>query len=161
PSGGVLLFRGRHRRIFLMKAPRRLFFPGSRGEVTAMDQHDERIEIARRPVVLKLPEEDKVRIERDIEFPGSDGRLEALDIVSPPDAPGTAGIPVVVIVSGAPDPGFKQVLGCRFKEMEWSVGWAKLLAASGLAAATYTNRDPRADLDSLLLFLRQNADTLG
>ncbi len=79
----------------------------------------------------------------------------------PPDAtPGTRA-PVVVIVAGYPDPGYERALGCRFKDMGSTVSWARLMAASGIAAIAYTNREPASDARELLQYLRRNAETLG
>jgi len=53
------------------------------------------------------------------------------------------------------------MLGCKFKEMESYISWAKLVAASGLIAVTYLNHDPERDLDALLQHIRENAEELG
>jgi acetyl esterase/lipase len=53
------------------------------------------------------------------------------------------------------------MLGCKLKEMESYISWAKLTAASGLAAITYTNREPAADIEALIQYLRQNAAAMG
>jgi acetyl esterase/lipase len=45
--------------------------------------------------------------------------------------------------------------------MEWTISWAQLIAASGLIAVAYTNREPEADLHALLDYLRQNAAAMG
>jgi acetyl esterase/lipase len=41
------------------------------------------------------------------------------------------------------------------------VSWARLMAASGIAAITYTNREPARDARELLDYVRRNAATLG
>lgn len=45
--------------------------------------------------------------------------------------------------------------------MESYVSWARLVAASGMVAITYTNRDPATDLRALLQHVRQNGESLG
>jgi hypothetical protein len=70
-------------------------------------------------------------------------------------------LPAVVFVTGYPDPGAEKIFGCKVKEMECYISWAKLMAASGLAAITYLNHDPARDLDALFRHLRENAETLG
>jgi acetyl esterase/lipase len=45
--------------------------------------------------------------------------------------------------------------------MAMSVSWGQLLAASGIVAIAYTNREPVADLDALLEHVRQHAGALG
>jgi acetyl esterase/lipase len=60
-----------------------------------------------------------------------------------------------------PDPGAEKMLGCKLKEMECYISWAKLVAASGLMAVTYLNHVPARDLDAVLRHLRENAEALG
>lgn len=93
-------------------------------------------------VVFEVPEAGEVT-HREI------GGIEA-DVYSPP-APSDA---AVVIVSGYPDEGFQRVVGCRFKEMRHTVSWARLFAASGFTAVAYSNRDPIADLKTVMRGLR-------
>jgi hypothetical protein len=118
-------------------------------------------EIAKKEIVFRLPGMESVAARRDMEFRAADGGVLAMDLYSPRGAePGTR-LPVVVLVAGYPDPGFEKFLGRRFKEMGSSVSWARLLAASGLAAIAYTNREPAADLEALLRHIRENASSLG
>ena len=84
-----------------------------------------------------------------------------LDVYAPPDAAAGARLPAVVLVEGYNDAGFEKVFGSRFKDTDMVVSWAQLIAASGLVAITYTNREPAADLDALLQHLRENAAALG
>ena len=84
-----------------------------------------------------------------------------LDLYLPPGVAAASPLPVVVLVAGYPDPGFSRMLGCRFKDMGSSVSWARLIAASGMAAVTYTNRDPEADVHALVAHLRKSEDALG
>ncbi|HET7434756.1 MAG TPA: hypothetical protein VFN10_08595, partial [Thermoanaerobaculia bacterium] len=67
-------------------------------------------------------------------------------------------LPVAVIVSGYRDPGFAAAIGSPFKEMMWTQSWARLFAASGVAAITYTNVDPVADLVTLFATLQERAE---
>jgi acetyl esterase/lipase len=53
------------------------------------------------------------------------------------------------------------MLGCAIKEMEWYIGWARLVAASGMVAVTYENRDPVEDLRAVLRHVRENGAALG
>jgi len=45
--------------------------------------------------------------------------------------------------------------------MGMSISWGQLIAASGLVAIAYTNRQPAEDLDALLHHVRDNAAALG
>ncbi len=69
--------------------------------------------------------------------------------------------PAVVIVHGYNDVGFERMLGSRFKDMPSTVAWGQRMAASGMAAIAYTNRQPLADAHAVLRHIRQNAATLG
>jgi acetyl esterase/lipase len=53
------------------------------------------------------------------------------------------------------------MIGCRFKEMGSNISWGRLIAASGLVAITYTNREPAMDIHTLLQYVRQNSAPLG
>ena len=53
------------------------------------------------------------------------------------------------------------MLGRKFKETGSYVSWARLTAASGLVAITYTNREPATDADALLGFVREHAAELN
>lgn len=58
--------------------------------------------------------------------------------------------PAVVIVHGYNDVGFERMLGSRFKDMPSTVAWGRRLAAVGLVAIAYTNRQPLADARAVL-----------
>src|SRR5258708_29067488 len=90
-----------------------------------------------------------VTVRRDVEFGANDGGPLLMDLYYPPDAASGTQIPAVVVVAGYPDPGFERMLGCKFKDMGSSVSWGRLLAASGLVAITYADREPEADLAAL------------
>ena len=101
-----------------------------------------------------------VIVERDLPFHvGEHGSL-VMDVYRPPDAASSVARPAVIIVAGfsGAKPG---PLGCAFKDMEWSVCWGRLIAASGMTAIFYTNREPVADLRALLAHVRGNAAALG
>jgi hypothetical protein len=96
---------------------------------------------------------------RDFEFTGADceplpGRIYLPDTTDL--APG-----VVVIVEGYPDPGFVKHVGCRFMDMQWSISVAQLIAASGMAAITYANRQPAADAAAIVDYVSTHASRLG
>jgi hypothetical protein len=118
-------------------------------------------EIARRTVVCRIPGMDAVTVARDIEVSGTGRPPVTMDLYMPPVTPSGGGVPVVVIVAGFPDAGFQRMLGCRFKEMGSTVSWARLMAASGMAAVAYANREPAADLDAVLRHLRSGGSSLG
>ena len=126
-----------------------------------MSEQTQQVDMSKQGIVYRLPGADAASVRRDLEFRGSDSGALALDIYRPPDSEDEARLPAVVFVSGYPDPGFEAIVGCKFKEMQAYVSWGRLAAASGLAAITYTNTEPTADLHSLLQQVRENAAALG
>ena len=126
-----------------------------------MSQDTRQDHISKRVVVYRIPGMDAVKVRRDVEYRAADAGALTMDIYYPPDSKSGARIPAAVIVAGYPDPGFQRILGCKFKEMGSSVSWAQLMAASGVVAITYTNREPAADLHALLQYVRQQAAPLG
>jgi len=69
--------------------------------------------------------------------------------------------PAVVFVTGYSDPGFQAMLGCRQNEMASYDSWARLTAASGLAAITYETREPVGDASAVFEFIRGSGIALG
>jgi dienelactone hydrolase len=126
-----------------------------------MSQDDQQEHISKKKVVYRIPGMDDVKVRRDVEYRATDDGALTMDIYYPPDSQSGARIPAVVIVAGFPDLGFQKVVGCKFKEMGSSISWGQLAAASGVAAITYTNREPAADIHALLSYVRQNAATLS
>lgn len=117
-------------------------------------------EVAKKRVVYELHGVDAVVLRQDIEFRAADGAALAMDLYHPVEAAHDA-VPAVVVVAGYPDEGLRKIVGCRFKELGSSVSWGRLIAASGIAAITYTNREPVADLHALIDHVRRNAGSLG
>jgi hypothetical protein len=117
-------------------------------------------DLAKKTVVCQLPGMDAVTVRRGVGYDSSDGDFLAMDVYLP-TGPSGGPAPAVVIAAGYPDPGFAAKLGCSFKDMGSSVSWGRLIAASGLAAVTYTNRKPAEDLDALLRHLRKSGEALG
>lgn len=125
-----------------------------------MSDDTPRFDMAKAEVVYRLPGMERVTVRRDLEFPSADSGALCLDLYLPPE-PGAEPLPVVVFVSGYPDPGFEAVVGCKFKEMGAYTSWARLVAASGLAALVCTNRKPPEDALALLRFVRESGASLG
>jgi dienelactone hydrolase len=125
-----------------------------------MTEHAERHPITLKTVRYTTPGVEAVRVRSDVAYRADDPAL-TLDVYSPPEGNGGAPPPAVVIVLGYPDVGVPQILGCQFKEMGMTVSWARLMAASGMAAIVYTTRSPATDIHAVLQHLRQNAAVLG
>src|SRR5215210_3804418 len=126
-----------------------------------MSQDTQAEHISRKAVVYRIPGMEAVTVRRDVAYQVSDAGALTMDIYYPPAAQSGARLPAVVVVAGYSDVGFQQVVGCEFKAMASSISWAQLLAASGLVAITYTNREPATDIHALLQYVRQHAAALG
>jgi len=120
---------------------------------------DQRHEAARKRVQYDLPGASAVRIERGVAYrSGSDSHT--LDIYYPPDR--DTPVPAVLLITGLSDLGAIRMLGCRISEMESYVSWARLIAASGLVAITYTtDKDPTDDTAAVLQYVRTDGHRLG
>ena len=135
-----------------------------------MNERAPRHEITRKGLVFTLPGADLVRLRRDVEYaPGPEGPDPltmavplTLDVYTPPGSKAGERFPAVVFVVGFSDIGARKMLGCAFKEFESFVSWARLVAASGMAAITYTTgTDPAADGGAVLAYVRRHAASLG
>lgn len=124
-----------------------------------MTQNTERHPIALKKVVYQIRGMQSVLVRRDEPYCVTDAGPLTMDCYYPPGASGTR-VPAVIVVLGYP-PKEPNPLGCAFKEMEWSISWGQLIAASGIAAIFYTNREPEADLRRLLQHVRKDAEPLG
>ncbi|MBV8202089.1 MAG: hypothetical protein JOZ15_15825 [Acidobacteria bacterium] len=121
-----------------------------------------RHEMAQKKLVYQAPGAAAVTVARDLEYRVTDAGALTMDVYYPPGAPGAAPLPAVVLVLGYSDLGAQAFFGCKFKEMESFVSWARLAAANGMAAIAYgTGKEPAADADCVLHHLRQNAASLG
>jgi hypothetical protein len=116
--------------------------------------------MAARQVLHRVPGLENVRVRAELEYASGDAGALVFDLYPPLHAPDVPP-PVVVIAAGYPDPGFKTVFGCRFKDAGFVTSWARLLAASGVAAITYANEQPERDLRRLLAHVRANGAALG
>ncbi len=116
-----------------------------------------RHEVATRRVLYEIPGMQSVQV-RKSEFKGANGDslpLEIYDAINPiSDA-------LVAIVAGLPDAGFEKYVGCKFMEMEWTIGIARLIAASGMTAITHSNRDAEPDAHALIAHLSGLTSRVG
>jgi hypothetical protein len=126
-----------------------------------MSQDAQQDSISKKTVLYRVPGVDDVRVRRDEPYSESDAGGLTMDLYYPPDSSSGVRLPAIVIVAGFPDPGCQRILGCRFKEMGSSTSWARLMAASGMVAIAYTNREPVEDIQALLHHVRHNAGALG
>jgi tetratricopeptide (TPR) repeat protein len=105
------------------------------------------------PVVLTLPNSEKVTTQRDVTFKTIDGATLKMDIYYPPNFK-TGKLPVVLFLNGV---GILDL-----KDWRVYVDWGKLTAASGMIAITHQSRntDTAADIADLISYVRSNAASL-
>src|SRR5438270_11395212 len=126
-----------------------------------MSQDIQQDHISKKVVVYRIPGVDGVKVRRDVAYRVTDAGALTMDIYYPPDFKSGTQIPAIFVVTGFPDLGFEAKVGFKFKELGSSISWARLMAASGMAAITYTNREPAADIHAAIHYVRQNAVLLG
>jgi dienelactone hydrolase len=125
-----------------------------------MNEPAARHPIALKKVVYDIPGMESAIVQRDVPY-GADGTGSvAMDLYYPSAAAPGAALPAIVVVLGYP-PREPNPLGCAFKDMGWSVSWGRLIAASGIVAIFYTNRNPEADLRALLRRIQEHGESLG
>ena len=117
--------------------------------------------ISQKRVVHRIAGMERAGVRKDVAYRTTDAGPLTMDIYYPADFTADLRLPAVIIVAGYNDVGFEKMLGCRFKEMGSTVSWGQLIAASGLIAIAYTNREPAADLDALLSHVQEHAVPLG
>ncbi|MGE0623945.1 MAG: alpha/beta hydrolase [Pseudomonadales bacterium] len=110
-------------------------------------------------ITLTLPQTASVTV-RQQTYRNNGSDRPVLDLYQPSE-PATGARPAVLFVNGYPDPGFRRVMGCAYKDMGATVAWARLVGATGMAAITYENVEPLADARRVLDFVAANADGLG
>lgn len=114
------------------------------------------IDPTRLGLVHTVPGAADVTVERGLSYATAAGPLP-FDLYRPP---GVDRPPVVVLVVGFPDPGAAAFFGAPFKDWVSYGDWGRAIAATGLAAVTYANREP-ADVTALLAHLRDHGAALG
>ncbi len=118
-------------------------------------------DIRKKTVVHRIEGMDSVLVRRDVPFRGADGGALAMDVYRPAGTEPGEPLPAVLLVAGYREEGFRSRIGCDFRDMGSVTSWARLLAASGLAAIAGGNRDPGADALAMLGHVRENAAPLG
>ena len=111
---------------------------------------------ARHPITLKrivrsLDGMEQVEVTRDVAY-HEDLKLD----VYHPRRSSDGLAPAVVIVAGYPDVGVPLTLGCNFREMEFVVSLAQLIAASGMSAIAYSTSAPARDAGRVVDFIGRN-----
>ena len=118
-------------------------------------------DLAKMTVLYTIPGVESVTVRRDEPYRMTEAGPLTLDVYYPPGAAAGSRLPAVLIVYGYSDAGFPNVFGRTFKEMGATVSWARLIAASGMVAILYSNREPVEDVESVLQYVRDHAASLG
>jgi acetyl esterase/lipase len=117
-------------------------------------------ELAKLTVVYSVPGVEAVTVRRDVPYRTTESGSLCFDVYYPPGA-AESPLPAVLFIHGYSDAVTPNVFGRTFKEMGHPVSWAQLIAASGIIAILYSNRQPVADLEAILQHLRDHATSLG
>jgi acetyl esterase/lipase len=120
-------------------------------------------ELIRMEVVHRVAGMEDVVVRRDLTYASPGGTDLTMDVYRPPGAAGGARLPAVVLIHGGPVPK----LGA--KGMGVFTSYGRLLAASGLVAATFNHRflaperllDAAADVEAAARYVRSQAAELG
>ena len=118
-------------------------------------------ELAKMTVVYSIPGVDAVTVRRDVPYRTTESGTLGFDVYYPPGAAAVTPLPAVLFVYGYSDAGVPNVFGRTFKETGHPVSWARLIAASGVVAVLYSNREPVDDVQAILAHLREEATGLG
>ena len=111
-------------------------------------------EIAKKKVVYQLPGMDALRVHRDLTYRSTSGALLLMDVYYPSVSPGQR-LPTMLLPMVYPDPT------ARVRAYGPLTSWARLMAASGMAAVVYGAEAPAEDVHAVLRRLRADADALG
>jgi hypothetical protein len=123
-----------------------------------MSEHTDREailrEVAKKNVIYTIPGMDVLRVRRDLTYRSTSGARLLMDVyypcVSPSQAP-----PIVLLPMAFPDPT------ARVRSYSPLTSWARLMAASGMAAVVYGAEAPDEDVHAVLRQLRSDAGALG
>lgn len=113
-------------------------------------------DVTTRKVVYQTPAMEKVIIKQDLVYKTKEGKDLTFDLNYPPEFNGETRLPVVVLDLGYADDVFKSPL----KSWEVYKDWAKIFAASGMAAINYSTHQPATDIHDLIQHIRENAEEL-
>ncbi|MFX1252558.1 MAG: alpha/beta hydrolase [Promethearchaeota archaeon] len=126
----------------------------------------------KKPVVLRLPDMDKIQVHRDLLYKETDEIDLKFDVYEPRDLESGERRGVVIFVhGGVPIDWLKD-----FDSRSWGQyqGWGRLVATSGLIGVTFTRRPEFSeergsarfnaavnDIDDLIIYIRKHANELS
>src|SRR5579883_1039336 len=106
--------------------------------------------------IYELNEMKNVEIKQNILYANTTHNELTMDIYYPQNANHHELKPLIIFITGYPDPGFQAMTGYKLKEVAQYISWAKLIAASGFVAITYSSNDPEKDIYTLLKYIKNN-----
>ena len=118
-------------------------------------------DLAKLTVLYTIPGVEEVTIRRDETYRTTESGPLTMDVYYPHGVPAGSLLPAVIVVFGYSDAGLPNPFGRTFREMGATVSWAKLIAASGMAAILYSNREAVEDATAVLRYVRDHASSLG
>ena len=121
-------------------------------------------EIVMMPVVYRVPGMDKVNVKANLKYTVVNDPNLLMDVYTPSGTTKSQKLPAVIFVHGG--------AGSENTAKDWGfyTSWGKLIAASGMAAVTFTHRltpqkksiaDSVADMQAAIEYVRNNADSLN
>jgi hypothetical protein len=102
-------------------------------------------------IIRDLESMRRVEVTRDVTYE----RDLKLDVYHPSRS-SAALAPAVMIVAGYRDVGVPMTLGCNWREMEFVISLAQLIAVSGMAAVTYSTSAPADDAGRVADFITRS-----
>jgi acetyl esterase/lipase len=118
-------------------------------------------ELAKMTIVYSIPGMDAVTVRHDVPYRATESGSLVFDVYYPPGAANDRPLPAVLFIHGYSDAGVPNPFGRGFREMGHPVSWARLIAASGLVAILYSNRQAVDDAQAILAHIRDEAPGLG
>lgn len=109
-------------------------------------------------IVYQIPEMKNVICHNGIVYHSVNGIDLKADIYVPAKGGKSTPIPVVILAINYPDSAFNKWFGRDGKDLQMCVSWAELIAASGMAAVTYQTEFSPSETESLIYFLKKNAE---
>ena len=118
-------------------------------------------DLAKLTVLYTVPGVEEVTVRRDETYRTTESGPLTMDVYYPPGVPAGSLLPAVIVVYGYSDATLPNPFGCTFKELGLSISWARLIAASGVIAILYSNREPAEDAAAVFRYVREHASSLG
>lgn len=122
--------------------------------------------MATKSVVYQVPGMDRVKVARDIAYKNVESGSLLCDIYTAENSQQAGPRPGVILIHGGPVPRSPETSPKNWEPFQ---SWGRLVAASGLSAIAFNHRlygvkqirDAVADLQDLMKYLQEHAESLG